>query len=50
MRKKIDGVYNFTAYPQGYTIKISSITGKFYYSFNSQMNPREFLISKGINV
>ena len=50
LRQKIGEDFNFRVYGAGYFIKIITQDAKHWYSSNSKLSPKQFLISKGVIV
>ena len=51
LRTKENDSFNYNVFPQGYAIKIISKEGKkMFYSFDCQLSPKDFLVSKGFKV
>jgi hypothetical protein len=50
LRQKIGEDFNFRVYGAGYFIKIITQDAKHWYSYNSKLSPKQFLISKGVIV
>ena len=50
LRQKIGEDFNFRVYGAGYFIKIITHDAKHWYSYNSKLSPKQFLISKGVIV
>jgi len=51
LRTKVNDSFNYNVFPQGYAIKIISNEGKkMFYSFDCQLSPKDFLVSKGFKV